>query len=185
MKIPLTGGIAMDDQRPQSNYEPSVSYPSDSTFDSRGWRSFFTYRDLGVKASTGDDYDFRVVRAGSGNPVPTGWHYHILNAQIIYCLGGWEAIALEDGRVIKLVPGTCLNIPPGYVHNEIGYSPQMEMLVMTNPGTATTVGVDAPEGWDDDKVIAQVAAETAPHRLEQPWVWMDSVGASVPTVTAT
>lgn len=166
-----------DPARPQSRYEASVAYPAEATFDRKGWRSFFAYRDLGVKAATGEDYDFRVVRSRGGDPVPTGWHYHVLELQVVYCLGGWEAIALEDGRVAKLVPGACLNIPPGFCHNEIGYAPDMEMLVVTKPAAAATVAVDAPDGWDDDAMIGRVATEMAPERMLDPWNWRSPASA--------
>jgi quercetin dioxygenase-like cupin family protein len=166
-------------ERPSSRYEASVSHLAGAEWGSKGWRSFFCYRDLGVTDATGGDYDFRVVRARGGDPEPTGWHYHVLESQIIYCLGGWETIALEDGEVVKLVKGTCLNIPPGYIHNEIGYSPDMEMLVMTKPADVTTVAVDSPSGWDVEAVMAQVAAETAPEALSRPWSWKQPVAGRV------
>lgn len=130
-----------------SRYTASVSQLTPESFGAQGWRSFFSYRDLGIREATGDDYNFRIVRAGRSQPESTGWHYHVCEIQVVYCLGGWEIIALEDGRVVKLVPGTCLNIPPGYVHNEVGYAPDMEMFVMNKPGTVDTVPVDMPEGW--------------------------------------
>ena len=158
-------------ERPRSDYEPSVSHLAGAPWTGKGWRSFFQYRDLGVKGATGGDFDFRVVRARDGDPVSTGWHYHVLRAQVIYCLGGWEAIALEDGRVIKLIPGTCMNIPPGFIHNEISYSPDLEMLVVTDPAEVTTVAVDAPEGWDEDLVMGQLAEQTSPEHITEPWSW--------------
>jgi quercetin dioxygenase-like cupin family protein len=168
-------------ERPQTSYQPSVSHPADADYTGQGWRSFFRYRDLGVKGATGGDFDFRVVKARPGPTKTTGWHYHVLRAQVIYCLGGWEAIALEDGRVIKLVPGTCMNIPPGYAHNEIGYSADLEMLVVTDPAEVTTVPVDAPAGWDEHAVLGQLAAETSPERISGPWSWKSSaaVGGQV------
>jgi hypothetical protein len=154
-----------------SSYLPSVSHAAESEYHSKGWRSFFRYRDLGVKAATGNDYDVRLVRSQGGSPVPTGWHHHLLNVQIVYCVGGFEVIALADGQMVKLVPGTCLNIPPGFAHNEIGYSADMEMLVITNPGNATTVPVDPPEGWDEEAIMSKLEEETAPARRSSPWTW--------------
>ena len=165
-------------ERPVSRYTPTVSHLDGAEWGSRGWRSFFCYRDLGIAQATSGDYDFRVVRARGGEAESTGWHYHVLESQFIYCLGGWEAIALEDGRVVKLVPGTCLTIPPGYIHNEIGYSPDMEMLVMTKPAEVITVAVEAPEGWRDQSRSEQVAFETGPDRLHQPWFWKQPLGSA-------
>lgn len=162
-------------ERPVSGYEASLVHPGDADWGLSGWRTFFTYRDLGVRASTGGDYDFRVAKSTGGEPVPTGWHYHVLDLQVTYCLEGWEVIALEDGRIAKLTPGTCLNIPPGLLHNEIGYAPDMQMLVLTRPAEVTTVAVDPPAGWDDAAIAAQVAEETTPELLSRPWSWRQPV----------
>ena len=162
----------MRDQ-PSSPYRPSLSHGRDARFEDRGWRSFFSYRDLGVKEATGRDFDVRVVRSGPGHHRSTGWHYHELDIQVVYCIGGWELIALEDGTVAKLVPGSCLQIPPGYVHNEIGYAPDMEMLVLSAPADARTVAVDDPTGWDGEAVERELAAQTAGGRLAEPWCWRD------------
>ncbi len=158
-------------QRPSTTYRPSLSHLADAAFEDRGWRSFFTYRDLGVKEATGRDYDVRIVRSGHGQPEQTGWHFHVLCVQVVFCVAGWEFIALEDGTVAKLVPGSCLQIPPGYVHNEIGYAPDMEMFVLTAPADAETVPAEAPAGWDADAVAAALASHRQPGNLGDPWVW--------------
>jgi len=151
-------------------YRPSLSHLADAEFRSKGWRSFFAYRDLGVKEATTGDFDVRVVRAQAGDHPSTGWHHHLLSIQIVYCVGGWEVIALEDGRMAKLVPGSCLQIPSGFVHNEVGYAADMEMLVMSGPDAVTTVPVDPPAGWDDT-VLDGIDAEMAPDRQTAPWSW--------------
>ena len=53
-------------------------------------------------------------------------------------------VALEDGRTVRLVPGTCLNIPPGFIHNEVSYSPDMEVMVFTSPAVIGSVPIDPP-----------------------------------------
>ena len=129
-------------ERPSSSYAASVSNLEPASFTSTGQRPFFAYRDLGIGEATDGDFGVRVVRAKEGDPVTTGWHYHTCNLQVVYCLQGWEEIALEDGRTVRLVPGTCLNIPPGFIHNEIGYAPDMEVMVFTSPAQIGNVPVD-------------------------------------------
>lgn len=155
----------------KSAYEPVVSHLRECEFSGDGWRKFFSYRDLGLTTATQGEYAMRVVRAQSGAAVSTGWHHHVLNAQIIYCLNGWEAIALEDGRVIKLIRDTCLNIPPGFLHNEIGYSADLEMLVITNPADVKTIAAEAPSGWDDARMQAELAWQISGEQLFAPWSW--------------
>jgi quercetin dioxygenase-like cupin family protein len=160
-------------EQPSTVYRPSLTHLKDARFEDRGWRSFFSYRDLGVKGATDGDFDVRIVRSGPGHHESTGWHFHDLSIQVVYCIGGWELIALEDGSVAKLVPGSCLQIPPGYVHNEIGYAPDMEMFVLSGPADARTVPVDDPPGWDGPAVLGAIDAHTAPGRLLESWHWRD------------
>src|SRR2546423_5148716 len=110
-------------ERPSSSYAASVSSLEPESFTSSGQRPFFAYRDLGVGEATNGDFGFRVVRAKDGYPVTTGWHYHTCNLQVVYCLQGWEEIALEDGRTVRLRPGPRLQIPPGGIHTEICWLP--------------------------------------------------------------
>jgi quercetin dioxygenase-like cupin family protein len=131
--------------RPQSEFSVSVSHPSDDAFGG-GVRAFFENRDLGIKEATNGAYNFQVVRARPGPAQSTGWHYHPLNIQVLYCLGGWEEIAFEDSSLVRLVPGTCVNIPPGYGHNELAYSSDLEILVFFGPSEFVTVNIPEPPG---------------------------------------
>ena len=140
----------MDQQRPVSSYQPSLTHDGPEAFGAEGLRAFFDYRDLGIKAATDSDYNVYLVRAKSEVKKSTGWHYHTCDLQIVYCLRGWEDLALEDGRIVRITPGSCLNIPPGYGHSEIDYSDDMEVMVITKPAKIGTTPIprpaNAPEG---------------------------------------
>src|SRR5690348_202830 len=132
-------------ERPTSPYSVSVSHLAEDSFGSAGLRTFFQYRDLGILDATKGDYNAQIVRALPGDKGSTGWHYHPLAFQLIYCLRGWEDIAFEDGTIVRTVPGTCVNIPPGVGHNEIGYSDDLETFVLFSPGAFESVSIPAPE----------------------------------------
>ena len=55
-------------------------------------------------------------------------------------------LAFEDGRVIRIEEGGCMNIPPGMVHNEVSSSDEMDVLEISSPAKITTVNVPAPAG---------------------------------------
>lgn len=131
-------------ERPTSPYSVSVSHLGPDSFGSAGLRTFFQYRDLGVLGATNGEYNAQVVRALPGDKGTTGWHYHPLTFQLIYCLRGWEDIAFTDGTIVRTVPGTCLHIPPGVGHNEIGYSDDLETLVLFAPGSFESVPIPDP-----------------------------------------
>ena len=139
----------MDPQRPAPRYKLSVSHLNADSFVSGGARSFFDYRDLGITDATGGDFTARVVHAKPGPPVSTGWHYHTCDVQIVFCVRGWEELAFEDGSVVRLEPGSCVNIPAGYGHNETGYSEDLEVIVFTQPSVIGTTQIPVPSGCAD------------------------------------
>ncbi len=140
----------MSMQQTVSTYQPSITHDGSDAFGAKGLRQFFDYRDLGIKDATDSEYNVYLVRAKPDVKKSTGWHYHTCELQVVYCLKGWEDIALEDGRIVRLLPGSCLNIPPGYRHSEVAYSDDMEVMVMTKPAQIGTTPVprppNAPEG---------------------------------------
>lgn len=140
----------MDNLRPVSTYKPSLTHDGPGVFAGKGQRSFFDYRDLGIGDATNGDFNVYLVRAKDGKKIATGWHYHTCDLQIVYCLRGWEDLALEDGRIVRITPGSCLNIPPGFGHNEVNYSDDLEVMVIIKPVGHGTVQIprpaNAPEG---------------------------------------
>lgn len=110
-----------------------------------GRRSFLLARDLKIGEATDGKFGINHNRL-TGPIVSTGWHYHPVNLQIIYVLKGWVDLAFEDGRVIRIEEGGCMNIPPGMVHNEVSSSDEMDVLEISSPAKITTVNVPAPAG---------------------------------------
>jgi quercetin dioxygenase-like cupin family protein len=111
-----------------------------------GRRAFFTYRDLMVAAATGGKLRAQVMSSSQGLSQPTGWHYHVCEAQFIYALKGWVDLEFEDGRTIRLQAGESMLIPGGMKHNEIATSTEFELLEVTLPGEMGTVPCDKPDG---------------------------------------
>jgi len=111
-----------------------------------GRRAFFTYRDLMVAAATGGKLRAQVMSSSQGLSQPTGWHYHVCEAQFIYALKGWVDLEFEDGRTIRLQAGESMLIPGGMKHNEIATSTEFELLEVTLPGEMGTVSCDKPDG---------------------------------------
>jgi quercetin dioxygenase-like cupin family protein len=111
-----------------------------------GRREFFTYRDLMVAAATGGKIRAQVMSSSQGLSQPTGWHYHVCEAQFIYALKGWVDLEFEDGRTIRLQAGESMLIPGGMKHNEIATSSEFDLLEVTLPGEIGTVPCDKPTG---------------------------------------
>ena len=110
-----------------------------------GLRSFFEYRDLGIKAATGAKIGAHVIRAVPGSPAQPHWHTHALDFQMVYVLRGWVEFEYEDVGIVRLEPGTSVYQPPGIRHREIAHSDDLELLEITSPADFATEQVAAPE----------------------------------------
>ena len=55
----------------------------------RGLRSFYEYRDLGIKTATRGRVDAHVIRAAAGQEFSSQPHLHRTDFQLVYILKGW------------------------------------------------------------------------------------------------
>lgn len=113
-----------------------------------GRREFFKYRDLLVHGATDGRLRAQVMSATRGMSLPTGWHYHVCDAQFVYGLKGWVDLEFEDGRKVRLQAGESLLIPGGMKHNETATSDEFELLEVTLPGDMGTVPCARPAHLD-------------------------------------
>jgi quercetin dioxygenase-like cupin family protein len=143
----------MDGSRPIRSEDPgsaavAIGGPAHATPQTApevpGRREFFRYRDLLVAQATGGRLRAQVMSASRGMSQPTGWHYHVCEAQFVYGLKGWVDLEFEDGRKVRLQAGESLLIPGGMKHNEIATSEEFELLEVTLPGDMGTVPCEKP-----------------------------------------
>lgn len=109
-----------------------------------GRREFFKYQDLLVAQATEGRMRAQIMSSSQGLSKPTGWHYHVCEAQFVYCLTGWVDLEFEDGRSLRLNSGESLLIPGGLKHNETATSTEFELLEVSIPGELGTVACDKP-----------------------------------------
>jgi mannose-6-phosphate isomerase-like protein (cupin superfamily) len=119
--------------------------PGDTEWRSDGLRSFFLYKDLGIKDATGGRVIAHLVKANPDCPpeAGTGWHQHIADFQIVIMNKGWARFMYND--VEHLVSaGDCVHQAPGITHYLFDYSPDMEYLEIVSPADFGTVEVEGP-----------------------------------------
>ena len=109
-----------------------------------GRRSFAEYRDLGVSDATGGFMRAQITSIKKGITEPTGWHYHVCDAQFVYVLKGFVDLEFEDGTKLRCTAGDSVFIPGGMRHNETLTSDDMEILEVSVPAKMGTVAVDPP-----------------------------------------
>jgi quercetin dioxygenase-like cupin family protein len=109
-----------------------------------GRRSFVKYRDLGVADGTKGAMRAQIMMVKTGMTEPTGWHYHVCDAQFIYALKGWVDLTFETGQTLRLNTGESMLIPGGLRHNEIRTSDDLEILEVTLPADMGTVPCEGP-----------------------------------------
>ena len=121
-----------------------VTHAQDAVYE-RGLRSFFAYRDLGIRQATGGRVVAHVIRAAAGEDFSGQPHLHETTFQLVYVLQGWIEFEYEGQGRVRLEAGSCVHQPPGIRHREIGHSPDVELLEVVMPGEFRTLEVDSVE----------------------------------------
>ncbi len=122
----------------------TVSHAATAPFE-RGLRSFFEYRDLGIREATAGQVDAHVIRAAAGREFSSQPHLHRTTFQMVYVLKGWIEFDYEGQGIMRLEAGSCVYQPPGIRHREMGHSDDIEMLEIVMPADFKTEEVTAVE----------------------------------------
>ena len=122
-----------------------VSHANAAAFE-RGLRSFYEYRDLGVKDATGGRVVAHVIRAAAGTEVSSQPHIHHTTFQLVYVLKGWIEFEYEGQGRVRLEAGSCVHQPPQIRHREVGHSEDVEMLEVVLPANFKTEEVTSVDG---------------------------------------
>ena len=123
----------------------TVSHAGNANFE-RGLRSFYEYRDLGIKQATDGRVDAHVIRAAAGTEFSSQPHIHKTIFQLVYVLKGWIEFEYEGQGRVRLEAGSCVHQPPEIRHRETGHSDDIEMLEIVLPAnfrTEEVASVDA------------------------------------------
>jgi quercetin dioxygenase-like cupin family protein len=119
-----------------------VSHAHDASFQ-RGLRSFYEYRDLGIKHATDGRVEAHVIRAAAGTEFSSQPHLHQTIFQLVYVLKGWIEFEYEGQGRVRLEAGSCVHQPPGIRHREVGHSEDIEMLEIVLPANFKTEEVES------------------------------------------
>jgi quercetin dioxygenase-like cupin family protein len=119
-----------------------ASHAKDAKF-KRGLRSFYEYRDLGIKQATQGRADAHVIRAAAGKEFSSQPHIHQTTFQLVYVLKGWIEFEYEGQGVVRLEAGSCVHQPPAIRHRELGHSDDIEMLEVVLPADFVTEEVSS------------------------------------------
>ena len=122
----------------------TVTHARDAHFE-RGLRSFFEYRDLGIKQVTAGQVVAHVIRAVPGESLSGKPHLHHTTFQLVYVLKGWIEFEYEGHGSVRLDAGSCVYQPPSIRHREVGHSDDIEMLEVVMPAEFMTEEVSSVE----------------------------------------
>ena len=121
-----------------------VSRPETSRFEKRGLRSYFEYRDLGIRRATGGEAVAHVIRARPGKAPHGEWHRHACRLQFVYVLKGWVDFEYEGTGKVRMKAGTCFYQPPNIRHRELAHSRNLEMIEVVAPARFKTFSAPSP-----------------------------------------
>lgn len=115
-----------------------VTHRRGAKFARRGLRSYFEYRDLGIRRATRGSVVAHVIRARPGKAPHGEWHAHDCKVQFVYVLKGWVLFEYEGVGRVMMKAGSCFYQPPGIRHREIRHSKDVEMLEIVSPARFRT-----------------------------------------------
>jgi quercetin dioxygenase-like cupin family protein len=122
----------------------NVSHLKGAKFARRGLRSYFEYRDLGIKRATGGKVVAHVIRARKGKAPHGEWHAHDCRVQFVYVLEGWVLFEYEGVGRVMMKAGSCFYQPPNIRHREIRHSRNVEMMEIVSPASFRTYSLEKP-----------------------------------------
>ncbi len=122
----------------------AVSHRARSKFSKRGLRTYFEYRDLGIRRATRGKVVAHVIRARPGKSPHGQWHRHDTDVQFVYVLKGSAVFEYEGVGKVKMKAGSCFYQPPGIRHREISHSRDLEMIEVVAPARFRTVAMHQP-----------------------------------------
>ena len=115
-----------------------VEHLKGAKFARRGLRSYFEYRDLGIKRATRGALVAHVIRARPLKAPHGEWHMHDCRAQFVYVLKGWALFEYEGVGRVMMKAGSCFYQPANIRHREIRHSKNLEMIEVVAPATFRT-----------------------------------------------
>ena len=115
-----------------------AAHLTDAHWTKGGLRSYFAYRDLGVKDATDGKVLAHVIRAEQPCDGPMGYHSHTLDFQMVYQVKGWARVYLEDIGEIRVEAGDVWYQAPGVRHELLEYSDDWEVVEITMPADFST-----------------------------------------------
>jgi mannose-6-phosphate isomerase-like protein (cupin superfamily) len=121
-----------------------VSHLKPSDFERRGLRSYFEYRDLGIRRATRGKVVAHVIRARPGKAPHGDWHWHDVDVQFVYVLKGSAVFEYEGVGRVRMKAGTCFYQPPRIRHREIRHSPDLTMIEFVAPAKFRTYSAEKP-----------------------------------------
>ena len=115
-----------------------VEHLKGAKFARRGLRSYFEYRDLGIKRATRGALVAHVIRARPLKAPHGEWHMHDCRVQFVYVLKGWALFEYEGVGRVMMKAGSCFYQPPNIRHREIRHSKNLEMIEVVAPAAFRT-----------------------------------------------
>jgi quercetin dioxygenase-like cupin family protein len=109
-----------------------------AVYETRGLRSYFEYRDLGVAGGSNGKVVAHVIRAKEGHKATGQWHAHDCDFQMYYVIKGWINFEYEGQGSKTAKAGDCVMQPAGIIHREMEHSEDLELIEIVSPADFKT-----------------------------------------------
>lgn len=106
----------------------------DRPFKKEDGKATTEYRNLGISEATQGRVLMKHTRAIAPFDKETGWHWHDMDAHIVFVIKGWVRFAYEGMKEpVTVEAGSCISQPTGVPHNVIGRSDDLEAIEINIP----------------------------------------------------
>jgi len=106
----------------------------DRPFKREAGKATTEYRDLGIAEATQGRVLMKHTRAIAPFDQETGWHWHDMDAHIVFVIRGWVRFAYEGmAEPVTVEAGSCISQPTGVPHNVVGRSDDLEAIEINIP----------------------------------------------------
>jgi mannose-6-phosphate isomerase-like protein (cupin superfamily) len=112
---------------------------ADRPFRREGDKATTESRDLGIAEATGGRVLMKHSRAVAPFDRETGWHWHDMDAHIVFVIRGWVRFAYAGmAEPVTVAAGSCISQPAGVPHNVVGRSDDLEAIEINIPAAHGT-----------------------------------------------
>jgi quercetin dioxygenase-like cupin family protein len=138
----------------KTQLQAMIQCDDEALFERRGFRDYFSYRDLGVATASNGRVVAQINRANYQLTKEGELHHHVLTHQINLVLKGSAIMKFEGIGEVELTTGTSFYMPPNIKHIFVSCSENFTTMEICTPANFDTIE-DNPKTYSKSTQLPQ------------------------------